>query len=114
MRIRVVRVDGTLLRPVKALVRLAGAVVGLSLFLGYIPILLSDHRRALPRLAGRDSGRQPTRSHERYPPMNPIANSGPIAGYSPSPLVREEHILGLPQDEMPEGGTWATRSPTTC
>jgi len=47
MRIRVVRLDGGILRPPRALVRLAGAIVGLVLFIGYIPILLTAHRRAL-------------------------------------------------------------------
>jgi uncharacterized RDD family membrane protein YckC len=46
MRIRVVRTDGTPLRTARALLRLAGAVLGLILFLGYIPILLTDRRRA--------------------------------------------------------------------
>src|SRR3954453_14380262 len=46
MRIRVVRSDGTPLRPARALLRLAGAVLGLIFFLGYIPILLTDRRRA--------------------------------------------------------------------
>jgi uncharacterized RDD family membrane protein YckC len=47
MRVAVVCEDGAPLRPWRALVRLAGAVAGLVLFLGYIPILLSDRRRAL-------------------------------------------------------------------
>src|SRR3954447_10944970 len=46
MRVAVVREDGERLRPARAMLRLAGAVVGLVLFLGYVPILLNDHRRA--------------------------------------------------------------------
>src|SRR3954453_15607421 len=46
MRIRVVRTDGSSLRPARALLRLVGAVLGLFLFLGYVPILLTDRRRA--------------------------------------------------------------------
>jgi uncharacterized RDD family membrane protein YckC len=47
MRIQVVREDGGKLKPWRAALRLAGAVIGLILFLGYIPILLNDRRRAL-------------------------------------------------------------------
>jgi uncharacterized RDD family membrane protein YckC len=47
MRVAVVREDGSRLRPWRATLRLAGAVVGLFLFLGYVPILLNDRRRAL-------------------------------------------------------------------
>lgn len=47
MRIRVVRAAGDPLRPRHALVRLAGMVIGLPLFAGYVPILLTDRRRAL-------------------------------------------------------------------
>jgi uncharacterized RDD family membrane protein YckC len=47
MRIRVVRVDAGQLRPARALLRLAGAILGLILFLGYVPILFTAHRRAL-------------------------------------------------------------------
>jgi uncharacterized RDD family membrane protein YckC len=46
MRIRVVREDGTLLRPARAGLRLAAAIAGLVLLLGYIPILVSIRRRA--------------------------------------------------------------------
>src|SRR4051812_29273016 len=46
MRVAVVCEDGERLRPWRATLRLAGAVVGLVLFLGYIPILLNDRRRA--------------------------------------------------------------------
>ena len=35
------------LKPWRAAIRLAGAVIGLILFLGYVPILLNDRRRAL-------------------------------------------------------------------
>jgi uncharacterized RDD family membrane protein YckC len=47
MRIRVVRADGSRLRPRHALVRLVGMVVGLFLLLGYLPILVTDRRRGL-------------------------------------------------------------------
>jgi uncharacterized RDD family membrane protein YckC len=47
MRIRVVRTDGTRLRPRHALARLAGMVIGLPLLIGYVPILISDTRRGL-------------------------------------------------------------------
>jgi uncharacterized RDD family membrane protein YckC len=47
MRIRVVRADGTRLRTRHAFARLAGLVLGLPLFLGYVPILLSERRRGL-------------------------------------------------------------------
>jgi uncharacterized RDD family membrane protein YckC len=46
MRVAVVREDGRRLRPWRAALRLLGAVVGLVLFLGYVPILLNDRRRA--------------------------------------------------------------------
>jgi uncharacterized RDD family membrane protein YckC len=47
MRIQVLREDGKTLGPWRAALRLAGAVIGLILFIGYIPILLNDRRRAL-------------------------------------------------------------------
>ena len=47
MRLAVVREDGGRLRPARAMLRLLGAVVGLVLFLGYVPILLNDRRRAV-------------------------------------------------------------------
>jgi uncharacterized RDD family membrane protein YckC len=47
MHIQVRREDGRTLGPWRAALRLAGAVVGLILLLGYIPILLNDRRRAL-------------------------------------------------------------------
>jgi uncharacterized RDD family membrane protein YckC len=47
MRIRVIRADGRPLRPRHALVRLIGIVIGMPLFAGYIPILVTDRRRAL-------------------------------------------------------------------
>jgi uncharacterized RDD family membrane protein YckC len=47
MRIRVMRVDGGPLRVRHALVRLAGMVIGLPLFVGYWPILVTDRRRGL-------------------------------------------------------------------
>src|SRR3954447_11352768 len=46
MCVAVVREDGGLLRPWRAALRLAAACVGLVLFLGYVPILLNDRRRA--------------------------------------------------------------------
>jgi uncharacterized RDD family membrane protein YckC len=47
MRVVVLREDGGRLRPWRALLRLAGAVLGLVLFVGYVPILLNARRRAL-------------------------------------------------------------------
>jgi uncharacterized RDD family membrane protein YckC len=47
MRIRVQRVDGEALRARHALARLTGMVIGLPLFAGYIPILVTDRRRGL-------------------------------------------------------------------
>jgi uncharacterized RDD family membrane protein YckC len=47
MRIAVMREDGGRLKPWRAALRLAGAVIGLILFLGYVPMLLNDRRRAL-------------------------------------------------------------------
>jgi uncharacterized RDD family membrane protein YckC len=47
MRVAVVCEDGGRLRPWRATLRLLVAVVGLVLFLGYVPILLNDRRRAL-------------------------------------------------------------------
>jgi uncharacterized RDD family membrane protein YckC len=45
MQIRVIRADGSELRPRHAIVRLAGMVLSLPLFWGYVPILLSARRR---------------------------------------------------------------------
>jgi uncharacterized RDD family membrane protein YckC len=47
MRIAVLREDGGRLRPWRASLRLLGAVIGLVLFVGYVPILLNDRRRGL-------------------------------------------------------------------
>src|SRR4051794_35734848 len=47
MRVAVVREDGERLRPARAALRLLVAGAGLVLFLGYVPILLNDRRRAL-------------------------------------------------------------------
>jgi uncharacterized RDD family membrane protein YckC len=47
MQIRVVRADGTRLRPRHALVRLAGMVISLPLFWGYWPILTTRRRRGV-------------------------------------------------------------------
>ena len=47
MRIRVMRADGSRVRPRHALVRLLGMLIGLSVLLGYLPILVTDRRRAL-------------------------------------------------------------------
>jgi uncharacterized RDD family membrane protein YckC len=47
MQIRVVRSDGARLKPRHALVRLAGMVISLPLFWGYIPILTSARRRGV-------------------------------------------------------------------
>jgi uncharacterized RDD family membrane protein YckC len=47
MTIRVMRADGSRLRPRHALVRLVGLVVSLPLLFGYLPILVTDRRRGL-------------------------------------------------------------------
>jgi uncharacterized RDD family membrane protein YckC len=47
MQIQVVRSDGSRLKPRHALVRLAGMVISLPLFWGYLPILVSARRRAV-------------------------------------------------------------------
>lgn len=53
MHIRVVRSDGTRLRPRHALIRLGAMVISLPLFWGYLPILTSARRRGVPdALAG--------------------------------------------------------------
>lgn len=53
MHIRVVRSDGTRLRPYRALIRLGAMVVSAPLFWGYLPILTSTRRRGVPdALAG--------------------------------------------------------------
>jgi uncharacterized RDD family membrane protein YckC len=53
MRVRVARVDGSDLRARHALARLVGMVIGAPLLWGYIPILVTDRRRALhDRMAG--------------------------------------------------------------
>lgn len=50
MQIRVIRADGTRLRPRHAAVRLAGMVLSLPLFWGYLPILMSARRMGVPDL----------------------------------------------------------------
>ena len=53
MRIQVVRVDGSMLRPRHALIRLVGIVLSLPLLWGFVPILFNDRRRGLhDKLAG--------------------------------------------------------------
>jgi uncharacterized RDD family membrane protein YckC len=52
MRVRVVRCDGGRLRPRHALARFAGLLLGLPLFAGYVPILLTDRRRGLHDVLG--------------------------------------------------------------
>jgi uncharacterized RDD family membrane protein YckC len=47
MAIQVVRSNGSRLKPRHALVRLAGMVISLPLFWGYLPILVSARRRAV-------------------------------------------------------------------
>lgn len=51
MRIRVVHLGGPL-RPRHALLRLIGLVLGLPLFIGYVPILVTDRRRGLQDVLG--------------------------------------------------------------
>jgi uncharacterized RDD family membrane protein YckC len=45
--IKVVRADGSRLRPRHAIVRLAGMVISAPLLLGYLPILVTERRRGL-------------------------------------------------------------------
>jgi uncharacterized RDD family membrane protein YckC len=54
MQIRVVRAkDGAVLRPRRALLRLVGVMLAaLPLFLGFLPILLSERRRGLQDVIG--------------------------------------------------------------
>jgi uncharacterized RDD family membrane protein YckC len=47
MRVRVTRSDGTGLKPRHALARLAGMVISLPLFWGYLPILSGGRRRGV-------------------------------------------------------------------
>ncbi len=47
MQISVVRSDGTRVRPRDALVRLVGIVLSMPLFLGFLPILVTERRRGL-------------------------------------------------------------------
>lgn len=48
MHIRVLRTDGSRLRPRHALIRLGAMVISLPLFWGYLPILTSARRRGVP------------------------------------------------------------------
>jgi uncharacterized RDD family membrane protein YckC len=47
MHIRLARSDGSQLKPRHALLRLAGMVISIPLFWGYVPILFTEHRRAV-------------------------------------------------------------------
>jgi uncharacterized RDD family membrane protein YckC len=47
MRIRVVRSDGSSLKPRQALVRFIGIVISAPLLIGFLPILVSERRRGL-------------------------------------------------------------------
>jgi uncharacterized RDD family membrane protein YckC len=68
MRVVVVREDGGRLKPLRALLRLLGACIGLVLFLGYVPILLNDRRRALHDwMAGTVVINQPTTTRGTSP-----------------------------------------------
>lgn len=48
MQIRVIRQDGTRVKPRHALVRLGAMVISLPLFWGYLPILTTARRRGFP------------------------------------------------------------------
>lgn len=48
MQIRVVRSDGTRLLPRHAALRIVGIILSLPLFLGFLPILVTERRRGLP------------------------------------------------------------------
>jgi uncharacterized RDD family membrane protein YckC len=52
MQIRVTRPDGSRLRPRHALLRLAGVVISLPLFWGYLPVLTNARRRGIPDMIG--------------------------------------------------------------
>jgi uncharacterized RDD family membrane protein YckC len=52
MQIRVTRPDGGRLRPRHALLRLAGMVISLPLFWGYLPVLTNSRRRGVPDMIG--------------------------------------------------------------
>jgi uncharacterized RDD family membrane protein YckC len=47
MRIRVVRADGSRMRPRHALARLVGVVLSAPLLIGFLPILVTERRRGL-------------------------------------------------------------------
>lgn len=47
MEIRVVRCDGSRLRPRHAALRIAGILLSLPLFVGFVPILVTERRRGL-------------------------------------------------------------------
>jgi uncharacterized RDD family membrane protein YckC len=47
MRIRVIRTDGSRLRPRHALLRLVGLLLSFPLFWGFVPILFNDRRRGV-------------------------------------------------------------------
>jgi uncharacterized RDD family membrane protein YckC len=53
MQIRLIRTDGTRLRPRHAAVRLAGMILSLPLFWGYLPILTSARRMGIPDVLAR-------------------------------------------------------------
>jgi uncharacterized RDD family membrane protein YckC len=52
MQVRVTRPDGSRLRPRHALLRLAGVVISLPLFWGYLPVLTNSRRRGIPDMIG--------------------------------------------------------------
>jgi uncharacterized RDD family membrane protein YckC len=88
MKIQVVRAeDGTLLRPRRSLLRLAGVMLAaLPLFLGFLPILLSKRRRGLhDMIAGsvvvgaEEPGTESVREHQ-----DPHADSTGLSRRSPS------------------------------
>lgn len=53
MHIRVIRLDGTRMKPRHVLVRLAAMLISVPLFWGYLPILWTPRRRGLPDVMAR-------------------------------------------------------------
>jgi uncharacterized RDD family membrane protein YckC len=80
MQIRVVRSDGARLKPRHALVRLAGMVISLPLFWGYLPILTSARRRGVFDLMAGTVVTviqpQPTTDQQRAPFAPPTREAG--------------------------------------
>ena len=88
MEIKVVRCDGSRLKPRHALVRLAGMVISLPLFWGYIPILTSARRRGVfDVMAGTEVSvfARPEVTHQHPPP--PVSPQGEAARFTEPRLL---------------------------